>query len=67
MLSDARRWLVILIAPSLVGGVIGSLLVARYPIYFDALVPWLILLATLLLLIDSLRRRKAGLVERGTH
>jgi uncharacterized protein len=67
MLSDARRWLAILIAPSLVGGVIGSLLVIRYPSYFDALVPWLILVATLLLLIDSLRRRKAGQAERDTH
>jgi uncharacterized protein len=59
-LSDARRWLVLLIAPSLVGGVIGSLLLTRLdPAYFDALVPWLILTATLLLLIDSVRRRKS--------
>ena len=52
MLSDARRWLALLIVPSLVGGVIGSLLVTRLdPRYFDALVPWLILVATLLFLI----------------
>jgi len=64
-LSDARRWLVLLIAPSLVGGVIGALLLTRLnPAYFDALVPWLILVATLLLLIDSLRRRKTPLHER---
>src|SRR5580704_1151737 len=55
-LSDARRWLILLIGPSLVGGVIGSLLLTRLnPAWFDALVPWLILVATLLLLIDSLR------------
>jgi uncharacterized membrane protein YfcA len=57
-LSDARRWIVLLIAPSIVGGVIGSLLLTLLkPEYFDALVPWLILVATLLLTIDSLRRR----------
>src|SRR5277367_398483 len=37
-LRDARRWLALLIAPSLVGGVIGSLLLTRLnPAYFDAL------------------------------
>jgi uncharacterized protein len=66
-LSDARRWLALLIAPSLVGGVIGSLLLTRLnPAYFDALVPWLILVATLLLLIDSVRRRKPA-PERTHH
>jgi uncharacterized membrane protein YfcA len=63
-LRDARRWLVLLVAPSLVGGVIGSLLLTRFPAYFDALVPWLILVATLLLLIDSVRRRKPAVAER---
>jgi uncharacterized membrane protein YfcA len=68
MLSDARRWLALLIVPSLVGGVIGSLLVTRLDArYFDALVPWLILAATMLLLVDSFRRRKAALSERDTH
>jgi uncharacterized protein len=67
MISDTRRWLALLIVPSLVGGVIGSLLVTRYTQYFDALVPWLILVATLLLLIDSLRRRKRAPSERDTH
>ncbi|HET6323077.1 MAG TPA: sulfite exporter TauE/SafE family protein [Planctomycetaceae bacterium] len=67
-LRDARRWLVLLIVPSLVGGVIGSLLLTRLnPAYFDALVPWLILIATLLLLIDSLRRRKPAGPERTEH
>ncbi len=64
-LRDARRWLALLIAPSLVGGVIGSLLLTRLnAAYFDALVPWLILTATLLLLIDSVRRRKPAGPER---
>jgi uncharacterized membrane protein YfcA len=64
-LSDARRWLILLIGPSLVGGVIGSLLLTRLnPAWFDALVPWLILVATLLLLIDSLRPRRPAGPER---
>jgi uncharacterized protein len=64
-LSDARRWLVLLIVPSLVGGVIGSLLLTRLnPAWFDALVPWLILVATLLLLIDSIRKRRPAGPER---
>jgi uncharacterized membrane protein YfcA len=67
-LSDARRWLVLLIAPSLVGGVIGSLLLTRLdPAYFDALVPWLILTATLLLLVDSVRRRKSPVEVRSQY
>jgi len=67
-LSDARRWLVLLIAPSLIGGVIGSLLLTRLdPAYFDALVPWLILTATLLLLIDSVRRRKSAVEVRSQY
>ncbi len=62
-MSDARRWLILLIAPSLVGGVIGSLLLTRLnPAYFDTLVPWLILVATLLLVIDTVRRRKTAAV-----
>jgi uncharacterized protein len=67
-LADARRWLVLLIGPSLVGGIIGSLLLTRLDAkFFDALVPWLILVATLLLLIDSLRRRPAAGPDRGGH
>jgi hypothetical protein len=67
-LSDARRWLILLIAPSLVGGVIGSLLLTRLdPAYFDALVPWLILTATLLLLVDSVRRRKSPVEVRSQY
>ncbi len=67
-LRDARRWIVLLIGPSLVGGVIGALLLTRLnPAYFDALVPWLILTATLLLMIDSLRRRKTDVLERSNQ
>ena len=50
----ARRWLYLLIGPSLAGGVIGSLLVTRLdPAYFAVLVPWLLLTAALLFLAES--------------
>jgi uncharacterized protein len=48
-LSDARAWFVLLAAPSLLGGLIGSLLLVRLPdSSFKALVPWLILAAAVL-------------------
>jgi uncharacterized membrane protein YfcA len=54
----ARRWLLILAGPSLVGGVIGSLLVTRLPpSYFAALVPWLLLTAAVVFLADTLLGR----------
>jgi uncharacterized membrane protein YfcA len=54
----ARRWLAILAGPSLVGGVIGSLLVTRLPPhYFAALVPWLLLTAAVVFLGDTLLGR----------
>jgi uncharacterized protein len=46
-----RHWTGILLAPSLVGGVVGSLLLTRLEAsYFQILVPWLILTAALLFL-----------------
>lgn len=49
----ARRWTALLIPPSLVGGGVGTLLVTRLdPHVFDMLVPWLILTAVLLFLIQ---------------
>src|SRR5262245_13949767 len=50
-LVGAGPWLWLLLPPSLIGGGIGSLLVTRLPErYFDALVPWLLLTASLLFL-----------------
>jgi uncharacterized membrane protein YfcA len=47
----ARRWTLVLIGPSLLGGALGSLLVVWLdPRYFARLVPWLILTAALLFL-----------------
>lgn len=66
---EARRWLLLLIGPSLLGGAVGSLLVTRLPAkYFVMLVPWLILTAATLLLADSvIPRRAPRAVERDTH
>jgi hypothetical protein len=48
-LQDTGPWLKLLLPSSLIGGAIGSLLVTRLDErYFDALVPWLLLTASLL-------------------
>src|SRR5271170_5493190 len=48
-LGQARQWLKVLVGPSLVGGLLGSLLVTLLPArWFATLVPWLILTAALL-------------------
>jgi uncharacterized membrane protein YfcA len=59
-MKRARRWLYLLVGPSLAGGVIGALLVTRLSsAYFAALVPWLLLTAALLFLAESLLPAKA--------
>ena len=48
-LAPIRRWMLLLVPPSLAGGLIGALLLLRTPErVFEALVPWLILFATVL-------------------
>jgi uncharacterized membrane protein YfcA len=48
-LRDARPWMAVLTAPSLVGGALGAVLLIRTPSeVFAAIVPFLILLATVL-------------------
>src|SRR4030081_2725042 len=40
-LGEASRWLKLLLPPSLVGGLAGTLLVTELPShYFDVMVPW---------------------------
>ena len=52
-LSKVRPMLMLLIAPSFFGGICGALLVTRFPEkVFAALVPWLLLLAATLLMLQ---------------
>src|SRR3954452_11461810 len=54
-LGDARRWLLVLLPPCVVGGAVGTLLVTELPPeIFAALVPWLILSASLLFIAQPL-------------
>jgi uncharacterized membrane protein YfcA len=60
--GHVRRWALILAGPSLVGGALGTLLVTRFPeSYFNALVPWLILIAAVLFLLQPTLTRLTGL------
>ncbi len=48
-LAAVRRWMLLIVPPSLLGGLLGALLLLRTPErVFAALVPWLILFATAL-------------------
>jgi len=63
-LYHLRRFLVYLLPPSIVGAVIGTLLVTRLPpAYFNHLVPWLILTAAVLFTLQPyLTKRNAQVV-----
>jgi len=57
--AEVRHWLLLLLWPSALGGLVGSLLVTRLPpAYFAALVPWLLLTASLLFLGQPLLARR---------
>ena len=49
-LRGSRRWLLLLFPPSLLGGVAGAVLMVAYPDYFNRVIPWLLLTASLLFL-----------------
>lgn len=65
-LAGVRSWATRFAIPSLVGGLVGALLLLRTPAdRFDAIVPWLVIGATLLFLIQRpmmalLRKRSPG-------
>jgi uncharacterized protein len=65
-LGASGRWMSLLIGPSLAGGVVGALLVTRLDeTYFAALIPWLILTAALLFLLQpAVVRLTRGSVAR---
>jgi uncharacterized membrane protein YfcA len=61
-LVHSRRWLRTLILPCLLGGVVGTLLVVRLPEqYFARVVPWLVLTATLLFMMQPGLSQLTGL------
>jgi uncharacterized membrane protein YfcA len=61
-MSAARRWATLLVWPSLLGGAVGALLVTELdPRYFSALVPWLLLTAAFLFLVQPTVSKLAGI------
>jgi uncharacterized membrane protein YfcA len=64
-IRQQRRWIALLLLPSLIGGLAGSLLLVLLPgEYFRAAVPWLILTAALLFALQPRIARWTG-VARG--
>lgn len=62
-MRDSSRWTLLLIGPSMLGGVLGALLLTRLEAhYFKLLIPWLILASALLFLAQPLLGR---LLPRG--
>jgi len=60
-LSTVRRWLLLLVVPSLIGGALGGWLLLRTPTStFERLVPFLILGATLLLAAQEMITARLG-------
>jgi uncharacterized membrane protein YfcA len=58
---QSLRWVAFLVGPSLVGGVVGAMLLTRLDEqYFDKAVPWLILTATVLFLSQPVFNRFAA-------
>jgi uncharacterized membrane protein YfcA len=64
-LQTLRRWLLLLVIPSLAGAALGSWLLLRTPTStFERLVPFLILGATLLLALQEFVTRRLGILAR---
>jgi uncharacterized membrane protein YfcA len=64
-LATVKRWLLLLVIPSLVGGAAGSWLLLRTPTStFERLVPFLILGATLLLAAQEVITRRLGVLAQ---
>jgi uncharacterized protein len=68
--TPARPFALQLLPPSVVGGIVGSILVARFPKEFGPLVPWLILTAAVLFVLQHpigriLKRRRDAAAARG--
>ena len=60
-LGDSRPWLRLLIPPCIIGGIVGALLLTALPSsYFDRVVPWLLLIAATLFLLQPTLNRWIG-------
>jgi uncharacterized protein len=63
-LGDSRRWMLLLGAPSVVGGLIGARLLLLTPSpLFASIVPYLILFATILFAVGEPTMRRLGVVN----
>ncbi|MBX9791856.1 MAG: sulfite exporter TauE/SafE family protein [Pirellulales bacterium] len=60
-LASVSHWAWLLLPPSFLGGLLGSLLVVIWPDQFDALIPWLILTAALLFALQPAITRWTGI------
>ena len=64
-MQAARYWLALLMGPSLLGGAVGALLLTRLDDkYFEASVPWLLLIAALLFLCQPVIAKLTGIGRR---
>ncbi|MBW8884473.1 MAG: sulfite exporter TauE/SafE family protein [Planctomycetia bacterium] len=61
-----RHLLIWLLAPSIVGGVIGALLLVSFPKQFSALVPWLLLVAAVLFTLQPYVARRVAKAKLST-
>jgi len=67
-LRTADRGMLALVAPSLLGGISGAILLQYTPAHlFDRLVPWLILFATLLFMLQAPVQRLLGTSSGARH
>ncbi len=67
-LLASRRWLFLLIVPSIAGGIVGAWLLLNTPSStFERLVPWLILGATLLFAVQETVSKRLGRVGQAHH
>lgn len=61
-MAASREWRTLLLWPSILGGLAGSILLVLLPeMFFQAVVPWLILLATLLFLLQPYLAKTLGI------
>jgi uncharacterized protein len=67
-LRSTRSRILVLVAPSLIGGIAGAILLRRTPpAVFDALVPFLVLFATLVFIIQEPIQRRLNRVQGERH